>query len=270
MSLAPAISLDRAAVFLDFDGVFAELRSHPEAVQPTAERIALLRTLRRDLDGRLAVLSGRTLVDLDRVLGGEVEAVAALNGLQRRAPGRSLADPPPHRALAEVTDVLQGLARTWPGVKAEAKGLSVALHYRQAPQAGAELRRILQAIGRSSGLAFHDGSMVAELATPGWDKGRAILDLMSAAPFAGMAPIFAGDDASDEPGFAAVREAGGFGVLVGERRRTLAQGRLASPEALRAWLRRCLSRGAFEPPAGRSGAKRTAASEGPSAPGPAP
>jgi len=246
--LPPPIALDRAALLLDFDGVFAELRSEPDAVEATPERIALLRALRRGLDGRLAVLSGRTLVDLDRVLGGEVEAVAALNGLQRRAPGRALADPPPHRSLAEVTDILQGLARTWPGVKAEAKGLSVALHYRQAPQTGAEVRRILQAIGRSSGLAFQDGAMVAELATPGWYKGRAIRDLMSAPPFAGAAPIFAGDDAADEPGFMAVREAGGFGVLVGERRPTLAQARLAGPEALRAWLRRSLAQGAFEPP----------------------
>jgi trehalose 6-phosphate phosphatase len=247
-SVRPAVALGQAALLLDFDGALARFRNEPEEVRPTAERTELLRELQLRLDGRLAVLSGRTIADLDRVTNGEVKTVAALNGLQRRAPGRRIPDPPPHRSLAEVADLLAALARTWPGVRTEPKGLSVAVHYRHAPEAEVELRRILAGIGRSTGLELQEGSMVMELATPGWNKGRAVADLMSFPPFRGATPIFVGDDAADEPGFAAAAEIGGVGVLVGEARRTRASARIASPEALCAWLWRALQKGAFDLP----------------------
>jgi trehalose 6-phosphate phosphatase len=257
-----AVPVGQAALFLDFDGAFAALQGAPDEVAATAERTGLLVALQARLEGRFAVLSGRTLADLDRVTDGKVEAVAALNGLQRRAPGRLLDNPEPHPCLEEVADLLTGLARTSPGVRTEPKGLSVAVHFRGAPEAADELRRILLAIGDSTGLAFHEDSMVVELATPGWDKGRAIEDLMAWPPFQGATPIFAGDAAADEPAFAAVAGLGGVGVLIGEPRETAALARVASPADLRSVLRRALDTGVFQLPcsaAAASGGHRQAA-----------
>lgn len=243
------VPVERAALFLDFDGAFAALQAAPDAVTATAERTQLLEALQARLEGRLAVLSGRTLADLDRVTDGKVEAVAALNGLLRRAPGRRLDSPEPHPCLEEVADLVAGLARTSPGVRSEPKGLSVAVHFRGAPEAADELRRILLAIGKATGLAFHEDSMVVELATPGWDKGRAIEDLMAWPPFKGATPIFAGDAAADEPAFAAVAGLRGVGVLIGEPRETSALARVPSPAHLRSLLRRALDTGVFQFPA---------------------
>ena len=78
--------------------------------------------------------------------------------------------------------------------------------------------------------------MVAELRTPGPDKGDALAAFMAEPPFAGARPIFVGDDLTDEHGFAAAAALGGFGVLVGPARPTQARARLDDVEAVHAWL----------------------------------
>lgn len=75
-----------------------------------------------------------------------------------------------------------------------------------------------------------------ELRTAGADKGTGIVALMSQPLFAGTAPVFAGDDVTDEAGFAAAARLGGHGVLVGPGRPTTAQFRLSDVAAVRAWL----------------------------------
>jgi trehalose 6-phosphate phosphatase len=60
--------------------------------------------------------------------------------------------------------------------------------------------------------------------------------LMSRPPMQGTTPVFIGDDLTDEPGFAAVRELGGHGILIGPPRTTAATYGLPSPRHLRTWL----------------------------------
>jgi len=78
--------------------------------------------------------------------------------------------------------------------------------------------------------------MVEELRTPGPSKGDAIRDFMNTQVFHGATPIFAGDDATDEHGFAEVARLGGFGVLVGRPRDTHARFGLRNVEDVLAWL----------------------------------
>ena len=59
--------------------------------------------------------------------------------------------------------------------------------------------------------------MVAEVKPAGCHKGKAIEALMATPPFAGRAPLFMGDDLTDEHGFATVNDLGG--VLDQDRRR---------------------------------------------------
>jgi trehalose 6-phosphate phosphatase len=80
------------------------------------------------------------------------------------------------------------------------------------------------------------GHMVAELRTPGPDKGDALAAFMAEPPFAGSRPVFIGDDLTDEDAFAAAAAGGGFGVLVGPDRPTAARMRLENVEAVHAWL----------------------------------
>jgi trehalose 6-phosphate phosphatase len=80
------------------------------------------------------------------------------------------------------------------------------------------------------------GDMVAELRTPGQDKGKAVSAFLREAPFNGAAPVFIGDDLTDEDGFAAAARLGGYGVLVGPERPTQATYRLNDFSAVLAWL----------------------------------
>ncbi len=118
----------------------------------------------------------------------------------------------------------------------EDKGLSLALHYRRAPDLAGTVVEAARQIARSNDQALQLGDMVAEIRTPGFDKGTAVEAFMSEAPFQGAVPIFVGDDLTDEDGFRAAQALGGLGVLTGPQRLTGARYRLADVAAVRRWL----------------------------------
>jgi len=99
---APPERVRRAALFLDLDGVLAELAPTPEAVGPDPRRRAVLARLADRLEGRLAVISGRAIVDIDRILEGGVALVSGVHGLERRTPGGRLVRAEPAPGVAEA------------------------------------------------------------------------------------------------------------------------------------------------------------------------
>ena len=122
------------------------------------------------------------------------------------------------------------------GLLVEPKRASVALHYRLAPHLEDLCRStLLLAMQRVHGVELMEGKFVFEVKPSGVHKGQAITDFMTLPPFAGRMPVFAGDDVTDESGFAAVTALGGWGIKVGEGP-TLAQHRCMTPAALRGWL----------------------------------
>ena len=99
-----------------------------------------------------------------------------------------------------------------------------------------DIRAFAQDLADQHGLHVRDGKMVIELATTDSDKGVGLRAIMGDPPFAGGTPVFLGDDTTDEDGFRAAQELGGFGVLVGEPRETAARYRLPGVEAVHQWL----------------------------------
>jgi trehalose 6-phosphate phosphatase len=71
-------------------------------VRSDGESTALLAGLERALDGRLAVLTGRSLADADRILDGRVAAVSGSHGLERRGAGGAVAVTPTHPAMEDA------------------------------------------------------------------------------------------------------------------------------------------------------------------------
>lgn len=238
------LPFDAVSLFLDLDGTLAPFTARPEAVGPDAARNGRLRRLAERLNGRLAVVSGRGLDDLDRILEGSVAALAGIHGLQRRSGGRVVAAAA-HEHLDDAVRALHAFAERVPGTQVELKPLSAALHYREAAGAEAEVRVFGDGLAARTGLKQQRGAMVVEFLTPGSDKGAAIRAFMAEPPFAGTVPLFAGDDLTDEDGFRAVAECGGFGILVGPQRPTLAAFRLENETAVHAWLEQALSLNAF-------------------------
>jgi trehalose 6-phosphate phosphatase len=230
------LRLKGAALFLDLDGTLAPIAARPQDVRPDSRRTSLLERLNRALDGRLAVVSGRTLADVDRILEGRVRAVAAVHGLVCRSVDDVICESAPHPALARAAEDLREFAHRDSGLIVEDKGLSVALHYRLArPQAQAA-RQYAQALAAETGLWLQHGDMVEELRTPGPTKGDSVAAFLKTPPFEGAWPVFVGDDATDEHGFEAVYALGGAGVLVGPPRPTAARFRLLGVEEALAWL----------------------------------
>jgi trehalose 6-phosphate phosphatase len=230
------LRLAEAALFLDLDGTLAPIAARPQDVHPDPRRTSLIERLVQGLDGRLAVVSGRTLADVDRILEGCVTPVAAVHGLVMRDPQGRLIETPPHPGIARAVAELQAFAARDCGLIVEEKGLSVALHFRLAAGEAAAARAFARELAGQTGLALQEGDMVEELRTPGASKGDSVRAFMRLAPFAGSIPIFVGDDATDEDGFEAARALGGMGVVVGAHRAPNARYRLAGVEAALAWL----------------------------------
>lgn len=229
----------QTALFLDFDGTLVDIAEQPGLVQVPRDLPKLLADLHAALGGALAVVSGRKLLDLDHFLAPQLLPVSAEHGAQFRLGNGSLsqaASPDLH----EVSRVALALAAQHTGLKVELKNTAISLHYRQAPHLESLcLEAMAEAVKRSPGLELMQGKCVFDIKAAGVSKGSAIAALMGLAPFAGRLPLFAGDDTTDEAGFAAVQGLGGEGIKVGVGH-SLAEHRCASPSALLQWLQTSL------------------------------
>jgi trehalose 6-phosphate phosphatase len=231
----PPLNLTGTALFADLDGTLAPIEPLPSDVGPDARRTRLLDRLSQRLEGRLAVISGRALDDLDRVLSGRVTGVAALHGLVRRCVSGEVVASGGGLSEAARAAIL-GLGRSNPALLVEDKGAAIALHYRNAPEAGEACKAAAQRLAQRFDLEVKPGRMVVELRSRGPNKADAVAAFMSEPPFVGATPVFLGDDLTDEDGFFAAYRLGGFGVVVGARRPTLARYALEGVEAVLAWL----------------------------------
>ena len=243
-SAPPALQTQVAAIFVDVDGTLAPFEPDPAAVCATPRRTSLLIALSQALGGRIAAVSGRSISEIDRILGAAVIAAAGLHGLERRDANGRCRGIAPHPAISVVVDRFRDRARQTSGLVMEAKGASAALHYRMRPELGTELIAEAEALGRSTGLEFRPGAMVVALRTPGPHKGDAVRAFMDEPPFRGARPSYVGDDLTDEDGFKAALSFGGFGGLVGPDRPTRATHGLADVEAVLTWLETSLPSGA--------------------------
>jgi trehalose 6-phosphate phosphatase len=227
---------DDAALFLDFDGTLVELAETPGAIHVPPALGPLLERLRRRLRGRLAIVSGRSLADLERHLPATGIAFSGSHGLELRlADGTALPLSAPI-GLDDVRGRVEAFAAGTPGLIVEGKPAGIALHYRLAPGEGARADAFMAALAKEKGFDLQRGAMVAELRPAGATKGDALKAFMTEPEFAGARPWFVGDDLTDEHGFAAAAALGGAGVLAGPMRETAARFRLASVGAVRDWL----------------------------------
>jgi len=229
-------STDPVALFLDFDGTLVEIADDPHGVHVPASLPALIADLNARLEGRFAVVTGRSLEALEAMLGPLEVAVAGSHGGEFRQAGSREVTPLAQPLPGAVTKRLSDFAKDHGGLLVEPKPFSIAVHYRRHPEALAALVACADETGAAFGLKLKHGKQVIELAMPGSDKGSAVERFMQGPPFAGACPLFIGDDVTDEDAFAAVTRLGGAGILVGPVRETHARWRLESVSAVHAWL----------------------------------
>ena len=213
----PPVLAEGIALFLDMDGVLAPMAPTPDAVKPVARRTAVLKALERRLDGRVAIVSGRTLAEIDRIADGALSSASGVHGLERRRRDGSIERGAADAGVTRALDAFHAFAAERPD------------------QAGAA-ETLARELSDETGLALQPGHMVLELKTPGASKGTAVTAFMAEPPFRGATPVMLGDDVTDEDGFRAAAALGGYGVLVGAERATAARYRLDGVDAVLAWL----------------------------------
>lgn len=234
------------ALFFDLDGTLAELADTPDRARVDAGTLVAVRRLHAAAGGALALISGRTVADVDRLVAPLRLPVAGQHGAERRdAAGMTHCHAGGVRRLAALRPGVLAWAAAFPDLVVEDKGMSLAIHYRQAPRLAGEVRRALDRFLERAGdaLRVQEGKMVLELRPAGKDKGTAILEFMREVPFRGRSPVFVGDDATDEYGFAVVNGLGGQSVKVGSGA-SVARCRLSDVMAVRRWLEALLDRSA--------------------------
>lgn len=236
LSPPPPGLLDGAALFLDFDGTLVELAEAPDAIRVAAELGPLLERLRRRLQGRLAIVSGRSIADLERHVPLSGIAFSGSHGVELRlADGTALPLSVPV-GLDDVRERVLRFAGGRSGLLVEEKPAGIALHYRQAPAEAGRVGAFMTALAAERGLAVQHGKMVVELRPDGATKGDALRAFMTEPEFEAARPVFVGDDITDEHGFTAAAGLGGAGVLVGPARDTAALYRLPTVAAVARWL----------------------------------
>lgn len=228
--------LDGASLFLDFDGTLVELQGRPDEVAVSRELSALMRRLGAKMPGRIAVVSGRSVAQINGLFGAPAFAVSGSHGLERVWPDGRRQAPDPPDGIEEVRSAMRRLRDDYPLLIVEEKPFGTALHYRQAPEAEAASQALAARLAKETGLHLQTGKMMVELRLGGADKGVAIRALLAEPEMAGTRPVFIGDDDTDEPGFVAAADLGGAGILVGPGRETAAGYRLPDVQATLAWL----------------------------------
>ncbi len=218
------------ALFLDLDGTLIDFAPTPEAATAPPELPDLLRAAEAALGGALAIVSGRAVETIDRLLAPARLVAAGCHGAELRAVAAGVAQrlaPAPSEALRDAAAAIAQDA----GLHLETKPSGLVLHYRATPGRAAEARRAAAALLAEAGPDFEilPAAMAFELRPRGFDKGMALRTLMAGAPFHGRRPVFIGDDVTDRDGIAAARTLGGTGVLLGH---DVSGG----PAEMRAWL----------------------------------
>jgi trehalose 6-phosphate phosphatase len=244
----PALARD-CALFLDIDGTLAELAQTPDAVHIDEAITQALPRLARELDGALALVTGRSITSADKLFPGLKLAMAGQHGCERRdATGAIHLHAPRKDTYTKLCKLFRALAKRHPELLVEDMGGAIALHYRAVRQLAAHVHRTLRrSIRDAKGYTLQEGKMLIEVRPEGRDKGAAIDDFMAESPFAGRVPVFIGDDLTDEHGFATVERLGGWTIKVGVGR-TMARYRLPNVTAVSAWLMAPLAAEAVETP----------------------
>ena len=239
--------LDQYAILLDIDGTLLDLAPTPREVWVPPGLSDTLNRLLAKTSGALALVSGRSLNDIDLIFAPEQFPAVGGHGAEMRLSIDSEAvathAPPMDKELKRR---LAAIAKLSPGILLEDKGYSLALHYRLAPHAEKAIYAAVSLIRAdlpNAPIEVLPGKCVCEIKHSGFNKASGVIELMNHEPFKGRRPVFIGDDVTDESVFAIMPDFGGLSFSVGRRAHGVAD-HFAEPRDVREWLARLVDDGA--------------------------
>jgi trehalose 6-phosphate phosphatase len=240
-SLVPHLS--ESAILLDIDGTLLDLMPTPREVWVPPGLSKTLNRLLQRTNGALALVSGRSINDIDLIFAPDVFPAVGGHGAEMRieidSESAAAHAPPMDKELKRR---LAAIAKLSPGILLEDKGYSLALHYRLAPHAEKAIYAAVSLIRAdlpNAPIEVLPGKCVCEIKHSGFTKASGVRELMTREPFKGRRPFFIGDDVTDETVFAIMPDFDGLAFSVGRRARGVA-GHFDAPSDVREFLTRLL------------------------------
>ena len=231
--------LSELAILLDIDGTLLDLAPTPREVWVPPGLAKTLNRLVERTSGALALVSGRSLNDIDLIFAPEQFAAVGGHGAEMRIEADSEAvashAPPMDKELKRR---LAAIAKLSPGILLEDKGYSLALHYRLAPHAEKAIYAAVSLIRAdlpNAPIEVLPGKCVCEIKHSGFSKASGVRELMMREPFKGRRPLFIGDDVTDETVFAIMPDLEGLAFSVGRRAKGV-NGHFDAPSDVREFL----------------------------------
>ena len=230
----------RLLVACDFDGTLAPLAPRPEAVALPEATQAVLRQLTTESGVHLAIISGRSLADIQGRVPVPVDCFAGTHGLELAGHGldgdRAQAAALQPR-LAAITAALDHRLGRIPGLLVENKRLALAVHYRGVDPADWErvIGTVAEVAATDDAFRLQPGHRVVEILPDlAWDKGEALKQIAGRLGIPRSAVVYLGDDTTDEAAFRAIPN--GTSVSVGPSRPSTAHWMARCPDDVRRLL----------------------------------
>jgi trehalose 6-phosphate phosphatase len=237
---------ERLWLFLDYDGTLADFAPTPDHVEPDPDVISLVTQLGCHARVRAAIISGRRLGHIEKLVPVSGIFLAGTYGIELRMPDGERIDRVDYDAIRPLLEQLKPhwaqLIADRAGFYLEDKDWALALHARfahdeEADEVLAQARRQADEVAAEGPFRVLGGHKFLEIGPQLAHKGRTVDYLLDRHPWTGALPLYVGDDDKDEEAFGVIQSRGGLAVVVSaEPRETQADLRLTSPTATRQWL----------------------------------
>lgn len=216
------------SLFFDYDGTLTPIVEKPQSAKLSLSTRRLLEQLRGLDCFKVAIISGRSLPELKRLVGIGGIIYAGNHGMELEGPKLRFINPTARYLKIPIEKINRSLCKVvknYKGVIVENKGLTLSIHYRLVKNERTvdKIFKVLNDIIRSYKyrkiIKVTHGKKVFEI-RPNirWDKGRIIQWLIARYRFvhknSTILPIYLGDDLTDEDAFKALGN-NGITVFVG-------------------------------------------------------
>jgi trehalose 6-phosphate phosphatase len=231
---------DRVFIASDFDGTLCPIASSPDLVQVPSPMAMVLRQLSTCPKVVLAIISGRSLKDVQRRVG--IEAIYGGNhGLELSGKGIEFLHPDAlriHEHLDRLCDEIHHAIADWPNAWVENKSWTATVHMRAVPieQWPALISCVnTHMFGKTQMFEVRSGLAALEIIPSlNWNKGSALNFIRERLGLEKTLTICIGDDTTDEFMFRAVSN--GLTIRVGPYTRTDAEFHLSTGVEGVTWL----------------------------------
>ena len=230
--------------FLDYDGTLTPIRKRPELARVKRAVKSLLGTISRKSWAEVFIISGRALRDIKRLVGIKSLSYSGNHGIELRGPRLKYTNPTAKALRGEIQNSFRALRDRFNSKKiiVENKTYTLSIHYRllapaRIPALKKAFMEATKKLFKNKKIRITRGKKVFEVRPNiSWNKGSIVKQILKKRKIKKSLPIYIGDDITDEDAFRALGRKGISILVGGKHRRTAAQYKLDSPEAVARFL----------------------------------